>query len=103
MTDGIGSPRALRRAGTGCCRRAPRRLKRNKRQRPPPQPGLADRIATRAQENRHRLEFDGATFSGPHGICCHEGRQAQFFCLGEEHGIAENPKLAAQLFAALEP
>lgn len=68
----------------------------------PPQPSLADRIAARAAENRHRLAFDGATFSGPAwGLLVAEGRAAQFFCIGEEHGIAENPKLAAQLFAAI--
>ena len=31
------------------------------------------------------------------------GRAAHFFLLGEEHGIAENPKLAAALFRALVP
>jgi len=68
----------------------------------PPQTELTDRIAARAQENRHRLDFDGATFSGPAwDLMLSEGRQARFFCIGEEHGIAENPKLAAQLFHAL--
>lgn len=67
-----------------------------------PQPSLAERIAARAQENRHRLEYDGARFSGPAwDLLLGEGRAAHFFCIGEEHGIAENPKLAAQLFAAL--
>lgn len=69
---------------------------------PPPQQDLAERIAARARENRHRLEYDGARFSGQAWeLLLNEGRQAQFFCIGEEHGIAENPKLAAQLFATL--
>jgi hypothetical protein len=68
----------------------------------PPQPELTDRITARAQENRHRLAYDGTTFSGPAwDLLLNEGRQARFFCIGEEHGIAENPKLAAQLFRAL--
>jgi len=70
---------------------------------PPAPPPLADRIAARAQENRHRLAYDGARFSGPaYDLILAEGRAAQFFCIGEEHGIAENPKLAAQLFSALD-
>lgn len=65
-------------------------------------PDLSQRIAARAAENRHRLEYDGAVFSGPAwDLLLTEGRQAQFFCVGEEHGIAENPKLAAQLFREL--
>jgi hypothetical protein len=69
----------------------------------PTQPSLTDRITARALENRHRLSFDGARFSGPaYDFLIQEGRAAQYFCLGEEHGIAENPKLAAQLFAELQ-
>jgi hypothetical protein len=71
-------------------------------QAPPAQPELSDRIAARARENRHRLDYDGARFSGPAwDVLLNEGRQAQFFCIGEEHGIAENPKLAGQLFREL--
>lgn len=66
------------------------------------QPSLEARIAARAMENRHRLAFDGARFSGPaYDMMLEAGRNAQFFCIGEEHGIAENPKLAAQLFTDL--
>lgn len=69
---------------------------------PTPPPPLADRIAARALEHRHRLAFDGQRFSGPAwDLMVEEGRAAQFFCIGEEHGIAENPKLAAQLYAAI--
>jgi hypothetical protein len=69
---------------------------------PPAQPSLAERITARAREHRHRLAFDGERFSGDgYDELLAEGRAAQFFCIGEEHGIAENPKLAAQLFADL--
>jgi hypothetical protein len=51
-----------------------------------------------------RIDFDGTRFSGPgYEWLLARGRAAHFFLLGEEHGIAENPKLAAQLFAALVP
>lgn len=67
-----------------------------------PGPGLPERIAARAAEHRHRLDYDGERFSGPAwDILLTEGKKAQFFLLGEEHGIAENPKLAAALFAEL--
>lgn len=67
-----------------------------------PQPSLAERITQHAIENRHRLAYDGERFSGPaYDLLVQEGHAAQFFCIGEEHGIAENPKLAAQLFMEL--
>ena len=70
---------------------------------PPAPPSLADRITQRAIENRHRLAFDGQRFSGAaYDLLVQEGRAAQYFCIGEEHGIAENPKLAAQLFTELQ-
>lgn len=57
---------------------------------------------TEAAAHAVRLDFDGAAFSGPaFDRLVEEGRAAQFFLLGEEHGIAENPKLAAALFTAL--
>lgn len=69
---------------------------------PPAEPTLEARLTARAQEHRSRLLFDGVRFSGPaYEALLEEGRAARFFCLGEEHGVAENPKLAAQLFAAL--
>ena len=62
----------------------------------------ADKISAAAIEHRLQLEFDGETFSGPAWKrLVAEGGAAQFFLLGEEHGIAENPQLAAQLFAEL--
>ena len=59
-------------------------------------------IGDTAATNRYRLDFDGADFSGPGWQrLLSEGRKSQFFLLGEEHGIAENAKLAARLFEAL--
>jgi hypothetical protein len=69
---------------------------------PAQQQGLEAQIAARALERRHRLDFANGRFSGPaYDMMVEEGRASQFFCIGEEHGIAENPKLAAQLFMAL--
>lgn len=65
---------------------------------------LAERIAEAATSTRQMLEFDGENFSGPAWeTLVAEGQAAQFFLLGEEHGIAENPALAGALFAALAP
>jgi len=61
-----------------------------------------ERISAAAIEYRLRLDFDGDVFSGPAwDRLVEEGAAAQFFLLGEEHGIAENPKLVAQLFSVL--
>ena len=68
----------------------------------PAEQTIEDKISAAAIEHRSRLDFDGKTFSGPawdHIVA--EGAAAQFFLLGEEHGIAENPKLVAQLFSEL--
>lgn len=71
---------------------------------PAPRPTLEQRLTEAASANRHRLEFDGKTFSGPAwDLIVSEGRQSQFFLLGEEHGIAENAKFAAELFRTLVP
>ena len=67
-----------------------------------PDPAIA--IAAKAAEARLKLDFDGRRFSGPaYDLLLSEARRAQFFLIGEEHGIAENPKLAGQLFEALVP
>ena len=59
-------------------------------------------LSNAATANRTRLHFDGKVFTGPAWErLLTEGRNAQFFLIGEEHGIAENPKLAAQLFTTL--
>jgi hypothetical protein len=65
---------------------------------------LAEQIAEAAAAGRQPLEFDGENFSG-HAweTLVAEGKAAQFFLLGEEHGIAENPQFAGALFAALVP
>ena len=68
------------------------------------EPTREERVAEKAREIRLRLDFDGAKFSGPAwDRLVAEGRAAQFFLLGEEHGVAETPKLAAALFEALAP
>ncbi|MGE0740647.1 MAG: hypothetical protein AB7O98_04830 [Hyphomonadaceae bacterium] len=70
----------------------------------PQQTDPAQLITARARENRYRLDFDGAHFSGPAwDVLVEAGRAARYFGIGEEHGIAENPKLAAQLLTALAP
>lgn len=70
----------------------------------PTQRPLAERITEAAAASRQMLEFDGENFSGPAWeTLVAEGKAAQLFLLGEEHGIAENPKLAGALFAALMP
>lgn len=67
----------------------------------PPRP-LSERLTEAALANRQKLEFDGATFSGPaFETLLAEGKASQFFLLGEDHGIAENPRLAGALFEAL--
>jgi hypothetical protein len=59
-------------------------------------------LSSAATANRTRLHFDGKEFTGPAWErLMAEARNAQFFLIGEEHGIAENPKLAAQLFTSL--
>lgn len=69
-----------------------------------PSAAADDRLIARAVETRRRLDFDGARFSGAaYEWLVSQGRSAQFFLLGEEHGIAENPRLAAQLFGDLVP
>ena len=60
------------------------------------------KLTDAAREHRSRLDFDGKTFSGPAlDRLLAAARDAQFLLIGEEHGIAENPMLAAQLFTTL--
>lgn len=67
-----------------------------------PAPPLADRIAAAAKAEARTVAFDGSAFSGPGWeFLVREGAQADFFLLGEEHGIAENPKFAGALFREL--
>lgn len=68
------------------------------------QPAVGQQIQAAAAEHRLRLDFDGKRFAGPAwDRLVAEGKAARFFLIGEEHGIAENPKLAAQLFTELSP
>jgi hypothetical protein len=63
-----------------------------------------EQLAVAVAASRMPVEYDGTRFSGPgYEWLLTRGSQAGAFLLGEEHGIAENPKLAAQLFAALVP
>jgi hypothetical protein len=63
---------------------------------------IEERLTQAAVAHRLRLDFDGEAFSGPAwDRLVREGEAAQFFLIGEEHGIAENPQLAAQLFSTL--
>lgn len=60
------------------------------------------KLTAAAKDHRTRLDFDGDTFAGPAlDQLLGRARNAQFFLIGEEHGIAENPQLAAQLFSTL--
>ena len=62
----------------------------------------ADDLTAAVQMHREPIYFDGETFSGAgYETLLEQGRKAHFFLLGEEHGIAENPLLAAQLFTDL--
>lgn len=63
---------------------------------------LDERLGAAAMENRYRLDYQDGEFSGPAwDVLIEEGSKARFFLLGEEHGIAENPKLAGALFRRL--
>ncbi len=69
-----------------------------------PASSLKDRLIGRANENRLRVNFNGRTFSGPGwDLLVREGATAQFFLLGEEHGVAQIPILARELLLALKP
>lgn len=71
---------------------------------PPPTPTRTQRLASAMAANRMPIEINGTRFSGAgYDWLLKRGSEAQAFLLGEEHGIAENPKLAAQLFTALVP
>jgi len=63
---------------------------------------VEQKITETAIANRYVLAYDGDHFSGPGWEkLLEEGRKARFFLIGEEHGIAENPKLAGALFTEL--
>ena len=68
-----------------------------------PKPTLAQRLAAEAPKHQQSMDFDGRSWSGP-GLdwLAAEGAQAQFFLLGEEHGLAQVPALVGQLLPALK-
>ena len=69
-----------------------------------PGPGAEEKVRAAARGARKRLGYADGRFSGEaYDWLVVRGREAQFFLHGEEHGIAENPKLAAQLFRDLVP
>ncbi len=71
-------------------------------QQPAAPPAWIERLTEAAKGNALTLDYAGGVFSGPAwDRLIAEGRRAQFFLLGEEHGIAENPQLAGQLFGTL--
>lgn len=55
--------------------------------------------------NRYRLELtpDGELRGPGADFLLEEGRAAQFFLMGEEHGVAEIPEISAALFRDLAP
>lgn len=64
-----------------------------------------DSLAAVLRANAHamRMEPDG-TLSGPGAeLLVTAGRDAQFFLVGEEHGVAEVPRVTGALFRALAP
>jgi hypothetical protein len=68
----------------------------------PAEPSRGEKLTITATEHRLRLEYEDGLFSGPaYERLVAEGRAAQFFLIGEEHGIAENPLLVGQLFTEL--
>jgi hypothetical protein len=68
----------------------------------PAEPSRGEKLTSAAAQHRLRLEYEDGVFSGPaYERLVAEGRAAQFFLIGEEHGIAENPQLAGQLFTDL--
>ncbi|MGI9220787.1 MAG: hypothetical protein ACR2QS_07110 [Woeseiaceae bacterium] len=65
-------------------------------------PSVEEKLTAAVEQQRLALHYDQTTFSGPAwDRLVAEGRAAKFFLLGEEHGIAENPQLAGQLFVEL--
>lgn len=73
-------------------------------QAPAAPPTVSERLAETAAANRLRLDHNGGRFSGAGwDRLVEEGQAARMFLLGEEHGIAENPQLAAALFTELVP
>jgi hypothetical protein len=65
-------------------------------------PAWIGRLTDATKANALKLDYASGVFSGPGwDKLVAEGRAAQFLLVGEEHGIAENPKLMGQLFETL--
>lgn len=65
-------------------------------------PAWIGQLTEAAKANALKLDYAGGVFSGPAwDKLVAEGKAAQFLLVGEEHGIAENPKLMGQLFETL--
>ena len=63
-----------------------------------------ERLGAAIAASRMPVNFvDGRFSGGGYDWLVERGSQAHALLIGEEHGIAENPKLAAQLFTALVP
>src|SRR5262245_11200369 len=71
---------------------------------PKPKPTFEERLAEKAAQSRYAVSFKDGAFSGPGwDLLLAEGRKSRFFLVGEEHGIAEVPAVARELFRALAP
>lgn len=54
--------------------------------------------------NSYPIKTDGTDFTGEGwDLLVQKAANSHYFAIGEEHGIAENPKMAAALFEALVP
>ena len=64
-----------------------------------------DSLAVWLRANAHPMEAgaDGRLSGAGAELLIAAGRDAQFFLIGEEHGVAEIPRVAAGLFRALAP
>jgi hypothetical protein len=67
--------------------------------------GAQDSLTALLRANAHAMQADAAgRLSGPGAALLVEaGRDAQFFLVGEEHGVAEIPLVTADLFRQLAP
>lgn len=69
---------------------------------PAPVESVSARLVKRARDHLHAIAYDGQAFSGPGwDMLVKEGRAAEFFLIGEEHGTSEIPVLSGHLFEAL--
>jgi hypothetical protein len=68
----------------------------------PPPP--VERAAAAAGQAALPIVLDGAGASGPGwDVICREAARAQYMVIGEEHGLAETPRLATALYRHLRP